>query len=126
MSPAMDAKLPRSVIGVLIGFAAIGSVLLAFGRRDYPQLHTILDTGMTLFTGVLTLLLWDMGARTRSDLSKHLAVVFGVTFGLELIHVLVTVDWPESLAVAFDMRLFLRPVTWPPAAYALPIGIVSA
>jgi hypothetical protein len=124
--PVEDTKLPRSAIGVLIGFCLIGVALLALGRRDYPQVHTILDTSMTLLTGVLTLLLWDMGARTSSSFPKQLAIGFAATFILELIHVMVTVEWSGPLAAAVEMHDVLRPVTWPPAAHALPIGIAGA
>lgn len=119
-------NVPRSVIIVLLGFVAIGGALLAMGRRDYPQVHTILDTSMTLLTGVLALLLWGMGARTGRSFPKQLAIAFAVTFVLEAIHVLVTVDWSGPLAMAVRMQHILRPTTWPPPAHALPIGIAGA
>lgn len=117
---------PRSVIVVLFCFVAIGLGTLAIGRRDYPQVHTILDTSMTLLTGVLALLFWGMGARTGRSFSKQLSIAFAATFVLEAIHVLVTVEWSGPLAMAVRMQHILRPTTWPPPAHALPIGIAGA
>ncbi len=126
MGSVESQNVPRSVIVVLFGFVVIGTGLLAMGRRDYPQVHTILDTSITLLTGVLALLLWGMGARAGRSFPKQLAIAFAVTFALEAIHVLVTVEWSGPLAVAIRMQHILRPTTWPPPAHALPIGIAGA
>lgn len=122
-SGASTANRSLSVAGVLIAFG-IGSVfLLGAGRQNYPELHTILDTSITLITGLLALLLWDMGARIEQPLSKRLAIAFGATFVLEFLHVLVIVEWSGSLAFVMQLREFLRP---PPAAHILAIGILAA
>lgn len=115
-----------SVAGVLIAFGVGSAVLLAAGRRDYPELHTILDTSIALVTGVVALLFWDMGARVEQLLLKRLAIAFGATFILEFLHVLVTVEWSGSLANVTELREFFRPATWPPAAHILAIGILAA
>lgn len=114
------------VAGVLIAFGVGSAVLLAAGRRDYPELHTILDTSIALVTGVVALLFWDMGARVEQPLLKRLAIAFGATFILEFLHVLVTVEWSGSLAYVTELREFFRPATWPPAAHILAIGILAA
>jgi GAF domain-containing protein len=118
--------LPHSAIGVLIAFGFIGGILLANGRRDYPQLHAILDTAMALVTGVLALLLWDMGRRIDRPFPRWLSIGLAVTFVLQSVHVMVTVDWTGALAPVVEMHHFLRPVTWPPAAHLLPIGVAGA
>jgi PAS domain S-box-containing protein len=114
---------PRGAVGALIAFGLAGGLLLAVGRRDYPDLHTILDTGMCLLSGVLALVLWDMGGRIGQTFPKLLAVSSAATFLLEFVHVMVTVEWFGVLAPIVEAEAFLRPSTWPPAAYVLPIGI---
>jgi hypothetical protein len=123
---AEQLHVPRSVVGVMAAFALFAGLLLAVGRRDYPHLHTILDTAMALLSGVLTLLFWGMSARIKHPFPRWLAIAFAVTFLLESIHVVVTVDWHGPLAVITQMQDFLRPATWPPAAHILPVGIAGA
>jgi len=116
-------RLPHSIIGALIAFGLIGGTLLAAGRRDYPDLHIILDTSMSLLSGALALLLWDMGTRIGRPFPRWLAIGFAVTAGLEFLHVIVTVEWSGFLAPIAAIRSFLRPATWPPAAHLLPIAV---
>jgi signal transduction histidine kinase/ActR/RegA family two-component response regulator len=124
MNPAIDRlTLSRSVAGALVIAAMIGGILLAAGRRDYPHLHTILDTGMFMLSGVLALLLWDMGMRIGRPLLGWIALSFSITALLELVHAVVTVEWSGFLAPIAHAANVLRPTTWPPATYVLPIGI---
>ena len=68
-----------SVIETLFFFGLMGAVFFAVGRKDYPDQHIILDTGLFLLSGILALLLWDMGGRINNPLPKHLAVSFAIT-----------------------------------------------
>jgi CheY-like chemotaxis protein len=71
---------------------------------------------------VLALSLWDLSARTDDARLKLLAVSFAVTSILELVHVVLTIEWSRSLVWIARSEGWLRPATWPPAAYVLPIG----
>ena len=113
----------RETAGVTACFLLFAGSLLATGRRDYPELHTILDTGMFLLSVVLAVLLLDIGRRVDGAFPIWLSVSFGVTGLLEFLHVMVTVEWWGSLAPIAEARGILRPMTWPPAAHILPIGI---
>src|SRR5882757_3582846 len=127
MDEATDRlNFPRSAVGAVIAFGLIGGVLLAVGDKDYPDLHTILDTGKCLLSGALALLLWDIGGRTSRPFPKWIALTFAVTALLELVHVLVVVNWSGPLAPIAQAAEFLRPGTWPPSAYVLPIGVLGA
>ncbi len=122
-NPTAKFTLPRSMIGILVIFGLMGAVLFAARHKDYPNLHIILDTGLFLLSGILALLLWDMGERLNNSFSKHLAVSFAVTAMLNLIHVLVTVEWSGPLLPIAQSANVLRPGTWPPSVHVLPIGV---
>ncbi|MDP3739555.1 MAG: PAS domain S-box protein, partial [Hyphomonadaceae bacterium] len=119
------ASFPLSAISGL-SIAALGAVLLAIGQGDYPNLHIILDTALVLLSGVLALLFWNTASHTGKPLPGRLAIVFGLTFLLNLIHVLVTVEWSGPLEPIAQIRGFLRPATWPPSTHLLPTGIGAA
>ena len=113
----------HAVTSLLVAYVLVGGMLLAIGPRDYPVLHVILDTGIGLLAGVLAALLWVMGRHVGRPFLIWLATGFAVTSLLELIHVLAVVDWPGGVATASDSSSTLRPVTWAPAAYILPIAV---
>jgi signal transduction histidine kinase len=124
--PTGRLDLPRSAVGTLIVLGAAGAALLLTGRREYPELHTILDTAAFLLSGVLVLLLWDMSVRIKNTLTGWLAISFAVTSLLEFIHVAISVEWSGVLAPLAQLATSLRPSTWGPAAYSLPIGVGCA
>lgn len=94
--------------------------LLAVSHDNYPNLHTILDTGIFLLAAVLALLLWDKSARLGNRLGGLLAISFLVTGLLDFIHVAVTLDWSGTFGPV------AQAAEWGPAAYVLPIGIGSS
>jgi len=113
----------HAVTFLLAAYVLVGGVLLAVGPRDYPALHVILDTGISLLAGVLAALLWVMGRHVGRPFLIWLAIGFAITSLLELLHVLAIVDWSGSSATVSDSSNTLRPVTWAPAAYILPIAV---
>src|SRR5882757_6330200 len=122
-APAERISLPHSIAGALIAFGLIGGTLLTIGTDNYPNFHIILDTSMSLLSGALALLLWDMGTRSGRPFPRWLAIGFAATAALEFLHVIVTIEWSGFLAPIMAARSFLRPATWPPAAHVLPIAI---
>lgn len=119
-----EAGAQRTNLTVTLGlFALTTALLLLSGRRDYPDLHVMLDAAVGLLSAVLTLLFWDRALRGRGSLSAGLALSFGITTLLENVHGLLSVEWSGSLNSIQNLVDVWRPGTWPPAAYILPIGI---
>jgi signal transduction histidine kinase/ActR/RegA family two-component response regulator len=115
-----------SLAVALLVFVLPAAVVLYTGRRDYADMHIMLDTGMYLLPGVLALLFWDMSIRIESPFPKWLAISFGITAVLAFVHALVGVEWPIAFAIISQAGNILRPTTWPPPAHLLPVGIGCA
>jgi signal transduction histidine kinase/ActR/RegA family two-component response regulator len=102
------------------------AAILATPTNESPYMHTFFDSGMVVVSGVLTLLLWDIGWRTNDPLTRLLAVTIGVTAAFELFHILTALEFSRDAIEAARLPKLLRPVTWPPAAHVMPIGLVVA
>jgi signal transduction histidine kinase/ActR/RegA family two-component response regulator len=113
----------RHFVPPIVAFAALAFLLLLLGRHEYPELHTMLDTGMFVISVVLTASLWEMGQRIGRGFPIWVAASFGVTAALECLHVTATIEWWDSLLPVLSLPAWLRPTTWSPSAYILPLGI---
>jgi len=45
---------------------------------------------------------------------------------MELVHVLITIEWHGPLAQVAAARTVLRPSTWPPPSHLLPLSVLGA
>ena len=125
-SPSRGQALNTPTVAALAGGALVAIAILATGRRDYPHLHTILDTCIALLSCVLALAFWDMGTRLQHSFERWLAVTLALAAILEVLHTAVTVEWSGGLAVVRETERLLRPATWPPSAHLLPVGLGAA
>jgi len=86
----------------------------------------MLDTSVFLLSGLLGLLLWQIGLRSSNPFPKWIAISFAVTSLSEFVHAFVSVEWSGRFVSIVHVQQVLRPATWPPAAYLLPIGVGGA
>ncbi|HWZ84405.1 MAG TPA: PAS domain S-box protein [Terriglobales bacterium] len=124
--PTHKPQISRTALGMLVAVGLPALVLLSSGRKDYPDLHTILDTCMFLLAGLLALLFWDIGARGDRPFSKWIAVSFALTSAAHFVHTLASLEWSGVWAPITQAANTWRPATWPPGAYLLPIGIACS
>lgn len=120
--PTAKSDAIQGAKGALLVLGLIAAALLAVGQQDYPNLHAILDAIAFLSSGVIALLLRDVGKRTDQPFAVWIAHGFGVTAVLEAFHTLVTVEWTGPLLHIVQNQTLLRPATWPPAAVMLAVG----
>jgi len=116
----------RNLVYAFALFAMCAAAIVATPARESPYMHTFFDAGMVVVSAVLTLLLWDLGWRTDDPLTRLLAVAIGVTAAFELFHILTALEFSRDAVDAARLPRLLRPVTWPPTAHVLPIGLVAA
>jgi len=109
--------------GIVVAIVLLCVAQVSLGRSFFPGLHTILDTGMFLLSGMLALLLWDMDLDKARSFSRRIAAVFALTSLSESIHAFVSVEWTGPLAAITRASETLRPASWPPAAHLSPIGL---
>jgi hypothetical protein len=74
----------RNLVYAFALLALCAAAILATPTNESPYMHTFFDSGMVVVSGVLTLLLWDIGWRTSDSLTRLLAVAIGVTAAFEL------------------------------------------
>jgi len=116
----------RNLVYAIALFAVCAVAILVAPADEAPFLHTFFDAGIVAVSGLVAVLLWDMGWRADDDLTRLLAVAIGINAVFELIHVLPALEVSRDAVDAARLAGMLRPVTWPPAAYVLPIGLCAA
>ena len=116
----------RNLVYAVALFTMCAVAILVAPADEAPFLHTFFDAGIVVVSGVLALLLWDMGSRADDRLTRLLAVAIGVSAAFELIHVLPALEISRDAVDAARIAGLVRPVTWPPAAFMLPIGVGAA
>ena len=113
-------------IAFLAAYALIASVLLSSGGEIFEHLHLELDTANGILSLLLALFLLSKQSRMSADIRKILAISFAFAAFAEILHALVGLEWSGSMLWVRNSAIFLRPATWPPSAYILPIGLACA
>ena len=116
----------RNLVYAIALFTLCASAILVARADEDPFLHVFFDAGIVVVSGVMALLLWDMGSRADERLSRLLAVAIGIAAAFELIHVLSALDFSRDAVDAAKIAGLTRPVTWPPAAFTLLAGLTVA
>jgi PAS domain S-box-containing protein len=121
--PLETLNVSRSIPKTLGFFALVCITMIVSGRKNYPNLHIILDASAFLLSAMVAFSLWDMSRQLNHVLLQRIAISFAVTSLFEFFHVAVTVDWSGFFAPITSATHHIRPATWPPAAHILPIGL---
>jgi signal transduction histidine kinase/CheY-like chemotaxis protein len=116
----------RNLIYAVALFTACAAAILFAPADESPYMHTFFDAGIVVVSSVVAMLLWDMGWRADDNLTRLIAVAIGINAVFELIHVLPALEISRDAVDAARLAGLLRPVTWPPAAHILPIGLCAA
>jgi len=116
----------RNLVYAFALLALCTAAILGTPVPESPFMHTFLDSGLVVVSGVLALLLWDIGWRTDDALTRLLAVTVVVTAAFELFHILTSLEFSRDAIEAARLPKLLRPVTWPPTAHVMPIGLCAA
>ena len=123
MGVFLNSKNAR-VFGVFILFySAILLLLASSSDQAFEHLHMALDTGNGILSLLLAMFLWGNWQTSHQRIRQYLAVCFAFAAATELLHALVGVEWSGWMEWVESYSHVLRPATWPPSTYVLPIAL---
>ncbi|WP_051938240.1 EAL domain-containing protein [Ferriphaselus sp. R-1] len=107
-------------------YALVVWALSGTGAEKFEHLHLTLDTSNGMLSLMLVLFLLGERHEIDSGFRKQLAISFAFAAGTELLHALIGVEWSGRYEWINIYSGILRPATWPPSTYILPLGMAWA
>ena len=107
----------------LFAFIIVVLILADESSIKLESLHLMLDTGNAMLSLLLAIFLLAEYSNSRGHLRQYLAVGFCLTAFTEILHALVGIEWSGQLEWIQAHSQIIRPVTWPPSTYVLPISM---
>ncbi len=101
-------------------------VLWGTGTEIFEHLHLGLDTSNAILSLLLAIFLLGERHTIQPNVRNYLVIGFGFAAGTELLHALIGIEWSGSFSWIQDYSPTLRPATWPPSTYALPLAMAWA
>ena len=101
-------------------------VILAFsgmGEEKFEHLHLLLDISNAILSLLLMLFLLGEQYQIQTSVRKYLSIGFGFAAATELLHALIGIEWSGWFAWIQSYSGTLRPATWPPSTYVLPLAL---
>ena len=104
----------------------LGAVaFLVMPALDSAVFQTMLSTSIFVVTGVVGLMLWEIGSRTGQTLPRLLALALPVLIFFELVHTVAVVEPFSRLVIAGEAETRWRAATWAPTAHILPLAMFA-
>jgi PAS domain S-box-containing protein len=128
-SPATPVKPERHSnvpsLGVfLCVYAIVVFVLSEAGAEKFEHLHLLLDTANGILSLLLAMFLLAEQSQIAPNVRKYLVIGFGFAAATEIVHALAGIEWSGWMAWATVSANTIRPATWPPSAYILPLALL--
>lgn len=90
----------------------------------FERLHIALDSSNAMLSGLFALFLWITAAfRREPGVLSRLGIAFALAAATELLHALIGIEWQGKWAWINATSQVLRPATWPPSTYLLPLAM---
>ena len=120
---ASPSRYIKPFVWSLVCYASIILVLAGTRQNEYQHLHLGLDVGNATLSLLLAIFLLGKRSFVNPNLRNYLVIGFAFTSGIELLHALVGIEWSGPMAWVEKYSNTLRPATWPPSTYELPIAL---
>jgi diguanylate cyclase (GGDEF)-like protein/PAS domain S-box-containing protein len=108
---------------ILLAYALIVLILLQQRDSIFEHLHLVLDTSNGILSLLLALFLQAQQYHIKNHVRQYLVIAFGAAAFSEILHALVAIEWGGPLLWIQEYSHSLRPTTWPPSTYLLPIAL---
>ncbi|TAN47523.1 MAG: PAS domain S-box protein [Methylococcaceae bacterium] len=108
-----------------LAYAAIAWALLDSTEANHERLHLALDVSNTILSLLVALFLMSGVQITQRNERAFLALSFAFTAATELVHGLIGIEWSGRFDWIETYAHVLRPATWPPSVYLLPIALTG-
>lgn len=119
----LQTKYKHIFLVMMALYAIIVLILIGTGAEKYEHLHLELDISNAILSLLLSVFLLSERHDIQSNARSYLVIAFGFAAATELIHALIGVEWTGSLAWVQEYSTILRPATWPPSTYVLPLAM---
>jgi PAS domain S-box-containing protein len=122
-APVLPPKYLPTFLKFLLAYALIIFLLFQVVGESNQSLHLLIDTGNALLSLLLALFLLHEQYNIEKHIRQYLVIAFSFSAGTEILHALVGIEWGGSLAWIDTYTHILRPATWPPSTYVLPLAL---
>jgi len=124
-----SARWPKyhlTFLAFMLLYGLLVSGLWTMGDEKFVNMHLLLDTGNGILSFMLAVFLLAEQTAIKANFRRYLVVGFGFAAGTEILHAFIGIEWVGSLHWITQEASFLRPATWPPSTYVLPIALLWA
>ncbi len=104
-------------------YAVVLFSLSGTGAEKFPYLHLGLDTSNAILSLLLAVFLLGEQHAIQPNVRSYLVIGFSFAAGTELLHALIGIEWSGWFAWIGQYSGTLRPTTWPPSTYVLPLSM---
>ena len=123
MSNFLNSKNALTLFVFLLLYSAILLMLAASTDETFEHMHMALDTSNGILSLLLAMFLWGNWQATQQGIRHYLALCFAFSAATELLHTLVGFEWSGWMQWVETYSHRLRPATWSPSTYILPIAM---
>lgn len=107
----------------LLAYALVMLFLSGEGNEIFERLHLLLDTSNGILTLLIAMYLFAEQRNSEHRLQRYLVIGFGLTAIATILHALTGIEWNGNLAWIQNYAHLIRPATWPPSSYVLPLSL---
>jgi diguanylate cyclase (GGDEF)-like protein/PAS domain S-box-containing protein len=123
---ALRPRYLKPFLWFLVLYALVIFALQSTGEEKFEHLHLGLDTSNAILSMLLAVFLLGERHAIRPYVRNYLIIGFAFAAGTELLHALIGIEWSGWFVWIGDYSPVLRPSTWPPSTYVLPLSMAWA